>query len=863
MDGSSDRTLGPLLSTAVLDMVHRLTGFPTAYLVAVDAGQDRREVLVASTRHAADAQPGPRPDLEPGDARRWQGSLEQQAVDAGIWATADVGRELGGSRTPVRSLVAVPVYGPDTGPDAAPVAVLCAADPASREVPDAVRTALTALTQLVADQWRVDRDHADQLERLVQAESRSTEQSLRLSEDEHKLKTPLAVVNGWTELLVGDWDDLTPEHRDRAVRTVLRAVATARDQASQLLADARRGDAGPLSDQLASAPLDLSALLERLAGQLDGVRTSGQRLRTAIEPGLWVLGDRDAVWQLVWHLAENAVKYSPGGGTITLAGRRTDVGTGPGEIEVTVDDEGIGVPVDVDVFTPFVRGAGVGAIKGTGLGLHIVRRLVTASGGTVTAARRPTGGSRFTVRLPSIDPSDDQAEPASEWESESESGAESGSEDAGSARHVPDGVVLPSAEPRVDVPPAPTASARPGQPRDWRRVDPAVLDLVHELTGLDTTYISELAPPDDLVMVEAEARGAIELTAGEVVSWPDSVCRSALDRGIWATTDAQHDLPDSPVARSMDLRTYVGVPIVAADQQVVGTLCGIGREAVTVPPTVRPVLLVLAQLVAEQWDRGRLRDGELGQAAAAAVRLREHAWRLEGAARRLLAALDTVERELQRLLVPVDPDERRRVLGLVAGAARAAVVQVERLLDAGRSGSRAPAPVAAPFALEPLIATAADDLAAVSGRPVDRDLTPGLVVTGDPDAVRQALWHLTDNAVRYSPEGSAIELVLAADPGGRWARIVVGDRGPGLDPAIDAFAPVVRASQAQTSGETTVGTAGPARSAGLGLHIVRTLVGALGGTVAVHPRPGGGSRFTIALPLTASDPASDPTTPVA
>jgi signal transduction histidine kinase len=66
---------------------------------------------------------------------------------------------------------------------------------------------------------------------------------------------------------------------------------------------------------------------------------------------------------------------------------------------IDVVDEGVGVPVELDVFAPFQRGSST--TEGAGLGLYIVRNLVRAMGGDVTASRNPSGvGSTFSVRLP-------------------------------------------------------------------------------------------------------------------------------------------------------------------------------------------------------------------------------------------------------------------------------------------------------------------------------------------------------------------------------------------------------------------------------------------------------------------------------
>jgi two-component system sensor histidine kinase VicK len=108
-------------------------------------------------------------------------------------------------------------------------------------------------------------------------------------------------------------------------------------------------------------------------------------------------------------LVENALRYSPDGGTVTVgAARRED------KVEVSVADEGIGIPQadQEQIFRKFYRGADaelrVGA-GGTGLGLFIARGLVTAMGGRIWVSSREGEGSRFAFELPAAAASERRA----------------------------------------------------------------------------------------------------------------------------------------------------------------------------------------------------------------------------------------------------------------------------------------------------------------------------------------------------------------------------------------------------------------------------------------------------------------------
>jgi signal transduction histidine kinase len=123
---------------------------------------------------------------------------------------------------------------------------------------------------------------------------------------------------------------------------------------------------------------------------------AGIELHTAMLP-LSMTRDADALQLVLHNLLDNAVKYSPSGTQVEIALRDED-----GTAVVSVRDQGQGMDAEAlrNAFVPFWRGRD-SAAGGTGLGLHLVRELVRAHGGTVAAASGGPGrGSEFTVRLP-------------------------------------------------------------------------------------------------------------------------------------------------------------------------------------------------------------------------------------------------------------------------------------------------------------------------------------------------------------------------------------------------------------------------------------------------------------------------------
>ncbi len=227
------------------------------------------------------------------------------------------------------------------------------------------------------------------VERAERAEERLRLQTLLFAEAEHKLKTSLAVISGWAATLDDRWDTLSADQRRDAVATIRRSADSLALQTRALLEGARtemaRLDLEPVE-------LDLAGILLVTTRAFDGM-SSAHDIRGDVDGPVPVVADPGGLQQVLGHLVENAVKYSPDGGTVCIRARAC----GPWA-ELQVADDGIGVPDDVDVFAAFTRGTLTGI--GVGLGLYIVKNLVEGMGGTVTATRNPVRGSTFTVLLP-------------------------------------------------------------------------------------------------------------------------------------------------------------------------------------------------------------------------------------------------------------------------------------------------------------------------------------------------------------------------------------------------------------------------------------------------------------------------------
>jgi signal transduction histidine kinase len=212
----------------------------------------------------------------------------------------------------------------------------------------------------------------------------------------HELRSPLSVIMGYVHTLLdgGQWDAAQS-------REFLQIIAASAEKLSVLVADltdAARMDAGAF--QLQREPVRVERIAARVVAN-HRVLAPHHRLTVEAEPDL-PLADADPtrIEQVITNLVENAVKYSPAGGAITV---RVTAGDG---LTVGVIDQGAGIDPALicRLFEPFYRADGSleRRTQGAGLGLYICRRLVEAHGGHVWAESTPGAGSVFSFTVPAF-----------------------------------------------------------------------------------------------------------------------------------------------------------------------------------------------------------------------------------------------------------------------------------------------------------------------------------------------------------------------------------------------------------------------------------------------------------------------------
>jgi signal transduction histidine kinase len=235
-------------------------------------------------------------------------------------------------------------------------------------------------------------DNARLAEELARANRLKSEFVATMS---HELRTPLNVIIGFNDLLLEDEFGPLSEAQADVLRRVDRSAHELLDLINATL-DLSRLEAGHLPLDLGN--VSLQTLLRDLRREATALyaRKPDLQLEWVIAPDLpTIRSDASKVRVVLKHLLINAFRFTEQGKVIVRAGRR-----GEG-VEVSVTDTGIGIPCESMqvIFEPFRSGAAT-SDTGIGLGLYVVRRLLTEVGGTIEVQSEPGTGSTFRVCFP-------------------------------------------------------------------------------------------------------------------------------------------------------------------------------------------------------------------------------------------------------------------------------------------------------------------------------------------------------------------------------------------------------------------------------------------------------------------------------
>jgi len=250
----------------------------------------------------------------------------------------------------------------------------------------------------IVEKGRLQREAEAQLEQLRAIDEARSELIALVT---HELRTPLAVVRAYADLLseepeLDGRESRFPERR--AVRAGWHQGAI--DQIERLdrlvdsiLASVRRVDDHPVE----LVPTDVHALLGDVAGDLDPLL---RQHRLELRPSLrrLALADPSRLRQIFEHLIENAVKYAPPGTAITI-----DTALVEGLVRIGVADEGPGIPAEwrERIFEPYAR-RDTQTARGSGIGLFAAKRLAESMGGHLWVEPADPAGARFVLAIPAV-----------------------------------------------------------------------------------------------------------------------------------------------------------------------------------------------------------------------------------------------------------------------------------------------------------------------------------------------------------------------------------------------------------------------------------------------------------------------------
>jgi signal transduction histidine kinase len=214
----------------------------------------------------------------------------------------------------------------------------------------------------------------------------------------HELRTPLTVIRGVLKLLQANAGNMGPEQIDQLLGRAVRNSETLAVLVNDLL-DLQRIESGDLN--LTSEPLDLVRLLDEAIASLKGEIDQKSILMSLRRPegAVRVMGDAKRIRQVLVNILSNAIKFSKDGGAVTAWIEKSD-----GSVEVAIRDRGIGIPEGAEekVFGRFtqVDDSETRSNRGSGLGLHISRRIMRELGGDIAYESVLGKGSVFRARLP-------------------------------------------------------------------------------------------------------------------------------------------------------------------------------------------------------------------------------------------------------------------------------------------------------------------------------------------------------------------------------------------------------------------------------------------------------------------------------
>jgi len=219
-----------------------------------------------------------------------------------------------------------------------------------------------------------------------------------LSTAAHELRTPMASIFGFTELLMTR-DNIAPDRQKQMLARIYRQsqamIAILNELLDLARIEARRGQDFELE------LLNLNTVVEEVAQDFQAPDERAGPELSLPSTGSQVQGDRKKLQQVLRNLLSNAYKYSAAGGRVWLRVSELE-GAGPPQVKIEVQDQGIGMTAEElsHVTERFYRADKSGTVLGTGLGMSIVKEIIELHGGRLALASEMGQGTTVSVFLP-------------------------------------------------------------------------------------------------------------------------------------------------------------------------------------------------------------------------------------------------------------------------------------------------------------------------------------------------------------------------------------------------------------------------------------------------------------------------------
>ena len=231
-------------------------------------------------------------------------------------------------------------------------------------------------------------------ENLAQEKEINTLKSRALALAAHDLRNPLTNILGYTELLKEYSDQFSLEKKNQYFEYIKSAVTVMNESLEDLLIISKAEEG-----KLAFEPeyLDVVLFCRNLVEEFIAILTEEYSLNFICQSQSYQANlDPKIIRHILTNLLSNAIKYSPQGGKIIV-----ELICGRGQIVFQIQDQGIGIPLEYQakIFQLFERADNVGSIKGTGLGLCIIKKCVDLHGGTIQIESKENVGTTFTITI--------------------------------------------------------------------------------------------------------------------------------------------------------------------------------------------------------------------------------------------------------------------------------------------------------------------------------------------------------------------------------------------------------------------------------------------------------------------------------